>query len=391
MTTTAALSTDAVARGKRNSPFPTGSMIMTRFMELRRRRGLMIAILAVNIGVPSIFLIVRLIAHAVAPHSYGPAGGYNIFENLIAGLMYIFGFIVAATLGCTAGSVDLTDGMFRHLVTTGRSRLALYFARIPAGLMIIVPVVAAGVIIVSTVCVAAAPPKLNYDGINNVPVGLSRQGFVTWADQHYKVAACDLNFNFKGPPGNGVVQCGGPRGNNNPQVLKVQRGGGITSSPATKAEMVAQATRSANQDYRDYSTTFLKPSLKLIIKTGLWVELWAIIGFLVGLGLSSLMGQRTVPVVLLIVYEIVLTPLFSRTPINHLIPAQRGLVGMAMANIEPAGLPAVFGGGGPGGNGGSNGIPPLLHESVTLAWIVIASWIVVWTALGAWRMATRDA
>ena len=86
----------------------------------------------------------------------------------------------------------------------------------------------------------------------------------------------------------------------------------------------------------------------MIIKTGLWVELWAIIGFLVGLGLASLMGQRTVPVVLLIVYEIVLTPLFSRTPITHLIPVQRALVGLAMANIEPAGLPAIFGGQGNG-------------------------------------------
>ena len=36
-----------------------------------------------------------------------------------------FGFIVATTVGCTAGSRDLTEGMFRHLVVTGRSRLAL--------------------------------------------------------------------------------------------------------------------------------------------------------------------------------------------------------------------------------------------------------------------------
>ena len=41
----------------------------------------------------------------------------------------------------------------------------------------------------------------------------------------------------------------------------------------------------------------------------------AIVGFIVGLGLSSLMGQRTVPVVLLIVFEIILTPLLSRTAI----------------------------------------------------------------------------
>ena len=121
----------------RGSPIPNLGMIATRFMELRKRRGLMIALIVVNIGIPSIFLVVRLLAHAFAPKSYGPAGGYDIFTNLVAGVMFIFGFIVAATLGCTAGSVDLGEGMFRHLVVTGRSRLALYLARIPAGLAIV--------------------------------------------------------------------------------------------------------------------------------------------------------------------------------------------------------------------------------------------------------------
>jgi hypothetical protein len=345
-------STDLVvapeAEDRRGSPLPTGAMIMTRFMELRKRRGLMIALLVVNIGIPTIFLAVRVIAHAVAPHSYGPAGGYSIFETLIAGLMYVFGFIVAATLGCTAGSVDLTEGMFRHLVVTGRSRLSLYFARIPAGLMIIVPVVAVGIIVVCSVCVAAAPTKLNFDGISNMPVGLSRQGFITWAEDHPKAAICDMGYNGSGPS---PFQVGcGP--NNEPVVVKTQSGT-ITATPATKPEMRAQAIKSAEQNYKSYVTTFLSPPLKLMVETGLWVELWAIIGFLVGLGLSSLMGQRTVPVVLLIVYEIILTPLLSRVGIPHLINFQRALVGLAMAHIEPAVLPAVFGGM-RGGGGGAN-------------------------------------
>jgi hypothetical protein len=358
-------------------------MIMTRFMELRKRRGLMIALLAVNIGVPTLFLVVRLIAHGVDPHSYGPAGGYSIFEDLIAGVMYIFGFIVAATLGCTAGSVDLTEGMFRHLVVTGRSRLSLYFARIPAGLMIIVPVVAVGVLIVCSVCVAAAPTKLSFDGVNNMPVGLSRQGFVTWAVDHPKAAICDLGFRYKGGPNTAKqVQCGP----NNEVVVVTNQAGSISATPATRPEMRAQAIRSAEQNYKSYATTFLTPPLKLMIETGLWVELWAVIGFLIGLGLSSLMGQRTVPVVLLIVYEIIITPLFSRTGIPHLINAQRALVGLAMAHIEPSGLPAVF-----GGNRGGGGGPQLVAESTTVAVIVIVAWIVVWTGLGAWRMMKRDA
>jgi len=56
-----------------------------------------------------------------------------------------------------------------------------------------------------------------------------------------------------------------------------------------------------------------------------------------------------------------------------------------MEHIEPAGLPAVFGG--MRGGGGAQ----LLTESTTVAVIVIVAWIVVWTGLGAWRMARRDA
>ena len=150
-------------------------MIATRFMELRRRRGLMITLAAVTIGLPTVFLAVRLLLHAVAPKTYGPAGGYSIYTGLSAGVLYTFGFIVAATLGCTAGSVDLSEGMFRHLVITGRSRLALYLARIPAGLAIIVSLVAVGFTIVCAVSVLAAPSKLSYDGVT-VPAGLSQRG-----------------------------------------------------------------------------------------------------------------------------------------------------------------------------------------------------------------------
>jgi len=55
------------------------------------------------------------------------------------------------------------------------------------------------------------------------------------------------------------------------------------AGPATTAEVEAQAIKSAEQNYASYASTFLSP----------------------------LMGQRAVPVVLLIVCEIVLTPLYS--------------------------------------------------------------------------------
>ena len=365
----------AASPDRRGSWVPTRGMVATRFMELRKRRGLMIALIAVNVGLPTVFLAIRLIAHAVAPKSYGPAGGYEIFTNLVAGVMYVFGFIVAATLGCAAGSVDLTEGMFRHLVVTGRSRLALYLARIPAGLAIVVPLVAIGFTIVCTVCVAAAPTKLNYQGVI-VPAGLSRAGFVAWAGEHPIEVLCDL----PGPvPAN--LPC--PAGPGGPTGGGTSSGGPGEPSPA---QLKASAIRNAEAIYPAYAATFLSPSNSLMIYSGLWIELEAIIGFIVGLGLASLMGQRTVPVVLLLVLELILTPIFSTASIPHLINFQRGVVGLAMAHLEPGGLPLAF-----GGNNQGPGASHLIPESTAIAALVIVAWLVVWTALGAWRMMTRDA
>jgi hypothetical protein len=377
----------------RGSFIPTWGMITTRFMELRRRRGLMIALIAVNIGIPVVFLAVRLITHAVAPKSYGPAGGYTIFTTLVLGFMYVFGFIVAAVVGCTAGSVDLTEGMFRHLVITGRSRLALYFARIPAGLAIVIAMVAVGYTIVCAVCVFAAPAQLNYDGVN-VPQGLSRPALDTWAAAHADEVICDFDYN--GGPGLNSqppdVPCGNGQTSGPPPGATIQTPKGTVTVPVTSsspAQIRAFAVSVANQDYADYSSNFTTPSTSLMVDVGLWIALEATIGFIVGLGLSSLMGQRTVPVILMVVLELIFTPIFSRHIISHLLNVERGIVGVAMVHIEPGHLPTPFGGGGPGG--GAGGGLNLIPESTLVASLVIVGWIVFWTALGAWRMKTRDA
>ena len=62
MTTTSALEArpyvpSGAPKDHRGSPIPTLGMITTRFKELRKRRGLMIALVLVNIGIPTIFLV----------------------------------------------------------------------------------------------------------------------------------------------------------------------------------------------------------------------------------------------------------------------------------------------------------------------------------------------
>src|SRR5580658_816938 len=77
----------------RGSWLPTGGMIATRIMELRKRRGLMIALALVTIGIPVVFLVIRLLLHAFAPKTYGPAGGYDLYTAMVSGVLYVFGFI----------------------------------------------------------------------------------------------------------------------------------------------------------------------------------------------------------------------------------------------------------------------------------------------------------
>ena len=137
----------------------------------------------------------------------------------------------------------------------------------------------------------------------------------------------------------------------------------------TQAQIRAVAVQIARQNYSSYSSQFLSPSISLMIKSGLWLELEALIGLVVGLGLASLLGQRTVPVILMIVLEVILTPLFSRARIPYMLNLQRGIVGVATAHLAPGGIP-VFGGGG-GGPGGGNGNPRLIPESTTVAVLVI--------------------
>ena len=363
----------------RGSWIPTGGMIATRFMELRKRRGLMIALIVVTIGIPTIFLVIRLLAHAFAPQVLRAGRRVRHLHALVAGVLYVFGFIVAATLGCTAGSVDLTEGMFRHLVVTGRSRLALYLARIPAGLAIVVPLVAIGFTIVCAVCVFAAPTTAQ----------LRRR-----QRARRSVAGRPRELG-RGPPRRGRLRLPLQDGPSSPNVRLrpwqrsqrhgpggpiVQAGSGSArpANPPTPAMIRAAAVQIAQQDYSDYSTALPVPVGSADDRVGLWIELEAVIGFIVGLGLGSLLGQRTVAVILMIVLEIVLTPILSRAHIPHLINLQRSVVGLAMAHLEPGGLPWCSAGRRRAGRVARD--IPLVPESTTVAVCVIVAWLVGWTA-----------
>ena len=277
-----------------------------------------------------------------------------------------FGFIIAATVGASAGTTDLTDGMFRHLVITGRSRIALFLARIPAALAILLPVVALAFTLCCLVTAYAGipdPTSVSLYGLT-VPTHLSQTGLENWLLQHPQQALNGLPV-----PSN--------------------------ATPADVSQAIHQDIGSYYTDYNASAIANQNPAINEMAKIGLWLELEAFIGFIVGLGLGSLTGQRTTSTIVLIALEIIITPILSRNQIPYFLDGQRLIVGVAMTQLRPAGLaPATQGGGGGGpghilfGGRGALGIPPM----PTWAMIsVIVGWIVIWSALGAYRMITRDA
>jgi hypothetical protein len=361
--------------GRYLSWIPTWGLIATKHLELRKRRGLMVVAVLLTVGLPVLVLGLRLIFHAADPKSYGPAGSPGIFQDLFSP-MDSFGFIIAATLGAAAGTTDLTDGMFRHLVITGRSRIALYLARIPAGLSIIISLVAVGFTMLCLVTSYAGTPQpaaVNVNGIN-VPVQLSEAQLKSWLLQH--PGQYDQAF-INGPPGSV-----GPPGS-----------GSLPSGPAQIRQSIDRNITTAYGDYISSENGQLNPAVNEMVKIGLWLALDVGLGFLVGLGLGALTGQRTLSTVLMIVLEIIITPILGRTQIPYFINGQRLVVGVAMAQLRPAGLASgTGGGGGPGhvlfGGRGALGIPPMPTWAMIT---VIVGWIVGWSVIGAWRMATRDA
>jgi hypothetical protein len=343
--------------------FPTWGLITTKNLELRRRRGLMIAVFVLVLGPPVLEYGIRLLYHAVDPSHSGPAGIPSAFQDLMNPMAEL-GFIIAATVGAAAGTTDLTDGMFRHLVITGRSRVALFLACIPAGLAILLPVVALAFTMCCLVTSFEGVPNPTALSVNNgvsIPVNLSESQFHSWIEEHPREALEAF------PTGPGFFIDG--------------------------VSVASGSTASRYDAYTELEGT-LNPSTNEMVKIGLWLELVVGVGFVAGLGFGALTGQRTVTTIVLIALQVIVTPILARANIPYFINGQRLLVGVALDQLRPAGLASGLGGGpggGPlhfGGSGGALGIPPMPTWGMIL---VIVGWIVGWSVIGAWRMATRDA
>ncbi len=124
-------------------------------LKLRRRRGLVVTAALLTIGATIVMFVAFEAFHLSNSVKYGPAGGLDHFSRWVFVLSQL-GSISAVLIGASAGADDLGAGVFRELVATGRSRTALFFARIPAGLAIVWTLLAASFALAATLTVTLA-------------------------------------------------------------------------------------------------------------------------------------------------------------------------------------------------------------------------------------------
>jgi len=120
------------------TPTVAKRMVASEILKLRKRPSTMAWALVFGAGSMVVYYAYIALAHASDPVHHGPAGGAMGFARGLQGLAILVGPLAAAMIGTEAGAGDIAAGVFRDLAATGRSRLALFLARIPAALTVTV-------------------------------------------------------------------------------------------------------------------------------------------------------------------------------------------------------------------------------------------------------------
>lgn len=115
-------------------------MIAAEVLKLLCRRSLMGWTAVLSAGMVIVYYGYFAARHIADPVQFGPAGGATSLYHLLDNGSLVIS-LVAILIGATAGTADESSGVFRDLVTTGRSRVGLFLARFPGALAILVPLV----------------------------------------------------------------------------------------------------------------------------------------------------------------------------------------------------------------------------------------------------------
>ena len=111
-------------------------LVNAEFLKLYRRTGIVLAALGLTVAPV-------LLMHAVA-------GGDELrrFADHF-GVLALLSIVAGVMVGSSLGTSDESSGVFGELVATGRPRLDLFAARVPAGLVLVLLSAAAGFVLLA--------------------------------------------------------------------------------------------------------------------------------------------------------------------------------------------------------------------------------------------------
>ncbi len=120
-------------------------LIRAEILKLRRRRGLMAWTALLTFGAVALCYGLGALMHVAGdPAQWKAVGGREGFDLAMA-LLAMTGAVAGVLIGATAGGADIEAGVFRDLAATGRSRTALFCARVPGAWAILVPATLAAI------------------------------------------------------------------------------------------------------------------------------------------------------------------------------------------------------------------------------------------------------
>jgi hypothetical protein len=120
--------------------------IAAEILKLVRRKGLMIWTSLLTVGSVVVIYVIMLSLHAANSTRHDAAGGVNHLKDLMFVLGGLGG-VAAILIGSTAGTQDVSAGVFRDLVVTGRPRAKLFNVRAPGALAVFLPMLALGFVL----------------------------------------------------------------------------------------------------------------------------------------------------------------------------------------------------------------------------------------------------
>ncbi|HEY4895168.1 MAG TPA: hypothetical protein VII01_03685 [Solirubrobacteraceae bacterium] len=135
-------------------------MVDADLLKLRKRRGTLAWVLVLALAPLLILYVVKVLQHSSTPLQHGPAGGTPGFTDGVRLLCLFFGPLAAILIGVEAGTADVSAGVWRDLVVTGRSRTALFASRVPAALALCwaVMLIGYGLVLIGTYAFAGGLP-----------------------------------------------------------------------------------------------------------------------------------------------------------------------------------------------------------------------------------------